>query len=115
MSNMSKKTNKVKPLSFQEVYEKTRTFIPDEVIESINELILDNYDCEDESATIDVSELIERVNKKHTQPYSYRKEHFENNNWFCFAYLYEENGWDVQFIQPDSNESFEPYYYFTRR
>lgn len=112
---MSKNTNKVKPLSFQEVYEKTRTFIPDEIIESINELILDNYDCEDESATIGVSEIIEMVNNKKSLPYSYRKEHFEDNNWFCFGYLYEENGWDVQFIQPDSNETFEPYFYFTRK
>lgn len=112
---MKKKTNKVKPLSFQEVYEKTRTFIPDEIVESINELILENYDCEDESATIDVSEIIERSNEKFSLPYAHRKEHFEENNWYCFGYLYEESGWDVQFIQPDSNETFEPYYYFTRR
>ena len=112
---MSKNKNKVKPLSFREVYEKTRTFIPDEVIKAINELILEKYNCEDESATVDESEIIERVNQKSPTPYSYRKEHFEENNWFCFAYLYEENGWDVQHAAPEEFEYFEPYFYFTRR
>ena len=115
MSNMFKNVNKVKPLSFQEVYEKTRTFIPDEIIEAVNELIFEHYDCEDESATIDVSEIIERTNEKTFVPNAYRKSHFEDNNWFCFGYLYEENGWDVQFVQPDLNETFEPYFYFTKR
>ena len=112
---MGNNKNKVKPISFQEVYEKTRTFIPDEIIEAVNELIVENYDCEDESATIDMPEIVERVNEKKSVPYSYRKEHFDEENWFCFGYLYEENGWDVQVIQPDMGEYFEPYFYFTRR
>jgi hypothetical protein len=110
---MSKK-NKIKPLSFQEVYEQSKIEIPDEVIEAINELILEKYDCEDKSATIDVPEIIERTNTKFSLPYSIKREHFEENGWFCFAYLYEENGWDVEFIQPDENEYFEPYFYFTK-
>lgn len=102
-----KKENKVKAISFQEVYNQKRKFIPDEIISAINELLIEKFDCVDNSASFDLYEISERS--------KITKAKIEENDWLCFTYLYEEQGWDVQFIEPDENEIFVSYYYFTKK
>lgn len=101
-----------KPISPNEAAEIQRSLIPDEIIESFNELIAENYNSISENSVVLQKDVLSRIHKK--MPNTSRGVIFKNN-WLNIEEIYSNEGWFVQYDRPAFCESYEPYFNFTRK
>jgi hypothetical protein len=92
----------VKPLSPEEARETLA--IPDFVIESINELIQENYDGR-ASFTILRKQIIERIASKTQAEF--------DNRWLNFEQAFRSVGWEVTRDSPGYDECYETNWRFS--
>lgn len=97
----------MKPITPAEIINKDRT-IPDQVIESFNELIVENIRCS--VARVYQEEVLEKICDK--MPAVDRREVI-NNKWLDIEDLYRSAGWKVDYDKPGYNENYQAYYTFT--
>jgi hypothetical protein len=82
--------------------------MPDQVIESFNQLITENYARGKatvyQNAVVDL--IVAKMNISRTQ---------FNNNWLNVESVYERAGWKVSYDKPGWNESGVAFYVFEKR
>jgi hypothetical protein len=101
-----------KPISPDEAAKIQQSLIPDEIIESFNELIAENYKSTSKESVVLQKDVLSRIHKK--MPNISGGVIFKNN-WLNIENLYSNEGWIVQYDRPAYCESYEPYFKFTRR
>jgi hypothetical protein len=99
--------NKIKPITFEEVYDDKYHGIPDEIISAVNDLIKKNFKLNDTSATVYQKDILRNI--------TIDRERVFKNGWLDIEPLYRESGWDVSYYQPAYCESFEPYFVFSKK
>lgn len=97
----------VKPLSPQEF----KVQLPDEVIESFNELIRENFKIK--SAKVYQDDVIERILNKFNDSVS-RQQIFDNC-WLDVEGVFGEVGWDVVYDKPAYYETYLACFIFTKK
>lgn len=103
---------RVKPMSPDEITDTKEDLIPDEVIESFNEMIVEKWDGT--KSFFRQKEIVSKIKKK-MGLHSSSKKIFENN-WLDVEKIYEELGWVVRYESPDrGTSSFEEYFKFSKR
>lgn len=101
----------IKPLSKKEVIELKKSNIPQIVIDAVNKLLIKKYDFYVQSATITVEEILDLiVGDKDCGKFA-REEVFKNK-MLDFEFLFEKEGWKVEFVSPSYCETFKPYFKF---
>lgn len=103
MNKNTKPASPVLPLTPTEVKKGKIKYIPPEVIESFNELLLKNTKILQK----DVVALI--CNKLNIE----NKQVIFDNHWLDIEDLYEQYGWAVNYNKPGYNEDYEPKFIFT--
>jgi hypothetical protein len=98
---------RVLPIRPEEV--DTGKHIPDEVIEAFNELIAEKYIG---YAVVGRENAIKRILTK--LPDVERMD-IINKGWLNIEGIYASAGWDVKYDKPGYNESYDPYFTFTRK
>ena len=101
-----------KPISPDEAAKIQQKLIPDEIIESFNELIAENYNSLSKESVVLQKDVLSRIHKK--MPNISRGAIFKNN-WLNIEELYSNEGWLVKYDSPAYCESYEPYFKFTRK
>lgn len=105
----SENSTNVMPIAPDKVEELRPAVIPDEVIESFNELILENWDGrKSHFKQKDVTKRIRKKNKKLTNKILFDKHYLDVES------IYISNGWKVEYGSPDRDESFEEYFVFSK-
>lgn len=99
----------VKPITPEEVQDKKNDTIPSEVVEAFNELIVENWSKV--QARVTQRAAVVRIKKK--LPAIPLNDLYENN-WLDVEALYRKAGWKVSYESPSMDESFEPYYIFSK-
>ena len=94
-----------KPISPE--YTIKKRVIPKEVFDSINELILKEWDGD--SAKIYQSDIVELITSKNN---NLTNELIFKKNYLDIEKIYEEQGWKVEFDQPSIGDNFKAYFYF---
>ena len=79
--------------------------IPEFVIEAVNELINEKYDCQGGSFTLRQGLVKDRIRSKTEQDFDYA--------WLDFKPLYESAGWHVYYDKPGYCEDYEAYFKFS--
>ncbi len=97
----------VNPITPEEAKKHMIQSFPDYVIESVNELIVENARGNN-SITILREEVIKRIQSKNTIS---RNDIFDKN-LLDFEDVYREKGWLVEYEQPCQGEDFKAYYEF---
>lgn len=102
----------VKPFSPTEAQvAKFRDYVPDFVIESVNETIAKNLDSDgcakfkqDELVKLVISKMMAQEHNKYTEATA--RQTIFDNKWMDFEPLYREQGWKVDYDKPGYNESY---------
>jgi hypothetical protein len=90
------------PISPVQVAKKKGEYIPKEVFEAFDALIVENYVAG--RAVVIQDEVVERVKKKVGNC---------NNKWLNVEAAYEAVGWKVEYDKPAYNESYPAKFIFT--
>lgn len=100
----------VKPISPKNAV--AMKYIPDEMISSFNELIIENIDLHGR-AQFTVKDVVNRAISK--KLVTKKKRHqISDNNWLDVENIYGELGWNVEYNSPDMYGSqFDPYFVFS--
>ena len=98
----------MKPITPSEARKHKDSAIPDEVIESFNELISEKINMYN-TVTISQPEAVERILSK--MP-NISKEILFQNKWLDIEQIYRDNGWTVTYDKPAYNEPGEPCFLF---
>jgi hypothetical protein len=94
-----------KPVTPKEVVSLKKVLIPDEVIESFNELIAENY--LGGYASFKQKDVVARMVKKGLKSADIYK-----NVWLDVEDIFEKAGWKVEYDKPGYNESYDAYFSF---
>lgn len=99
-----------RPISPFEVGNKKIDFIPSEVIEAFNELIVKAFSGG--TARVVQQEVVDLAleKMKFNRP---RVPEFDSQ-WLNVEELYEAEGWDVEYDKPGYNESYEAFFVFKK-
>jgi hypothetical protein len=109
---------KVKPLSASTITEQKLSSIPDEIIESVNALILNRWTGL--KAQIMQKEIVEeyvRLKKNvgdERESQDIRDEIFKKH-WLDIEEIYRQEGWDVKYDRPGFDENYEAFFVFTKK
>lgn len=95
----------VKPISPEEIGFYKKKILPQEVIETFNELIAKNY-CNGTSR-INQQEIITSLSVK-----GISRQDIFNNKYLDVEPIYEAEGWEVEYDKPDYTESYDPVFIF---
>lgn len=105
---------KVKPISPEDIIELRLDEIPDEMIETVNKLIVQNWgvgkarvlqkDIEDAFLIL--------YNSKYNKEMASREMY--DKRWMDIEDIYRKKGWKVNFFKPDYTESFDSYFVFEK-
>lgn len=103
-----------KPITPNQAKKKHITTIPDEIIETVNELLV--KDSPHGEIIIRQDDLMKLVLPKLRQKNETitRGEVFDNN-WFDFEPIFRKAGWKVKYDKPAYNESYEAYWAFSKK
>lgn len=98
----------VKPITPEEAKKSIIKSFPDYIIESVNELIVENRRGVG-SITILREDVIKRIQSKKDVSRGY----LFDNKFLDFEEIYKDQGWHVNYDQPCQGEDFKAYYQFT--
>lgn len=99
----------IKPIKPSEVIKKKKESLPDEVIESFNELIAEKWNGN--QAKISQKEVASLISSK----LDIQKEAIYEKHWLDVEDIFRKAGWHVEYDQPGYNESYEPYFIFEKK
>jgi len=99
----------VKPMSPDEVLANKKLAIPDEVIEAVNALLVQNASPHGGRIILQQKQVVKEI--VHRMSHLTSEDVF-SNRYLDFESLFEEQGWKVQYDKPGYNESYEPYFEF---
>lgn len=99
----------VKPFSPDEAKEAHVHSIPDEVIETVNQLLGEKFFSLNQTVIIYQGEVIAAVVARGLS----EKDLFDKH-WLDFESVYEKQGWTVVYDKPGYNESYRPYWEFRK-
>ncbi len=99
-------SNKTMPIRPSEIPETKVKIFPDEVFESFNELIAQQW-C-GHSVNIKQKDVIDLMIKK-----GLKKEEISNQGWLNIEEVYRSVGWTVKYDKPGYNENYEPSFTFS--
>lgn len=112
--------NKIKPILPDEVVSKKLEIFPDNMLESVNELIAKHWDGY--SAHFKQKELedlyLEKCKSKSTDvnfKIEKARQEMYDNHWMDFEDIYRNSGWKVEYDKPGYNESYEATFEFKRK
>lgn len=102
----------IKPIKPDEVvgFKLPEKIIPEEVIESVNELIARNW--QGKSARLDQYTLVDLIK---TKLKLIDDKLIYENRWLDFEDMYRESGWNVVYNKPAYYETFSPSFMFTKK
>ena len=100
----------MKPIKPNEVQDAKNTYIPDAVIQCVNELIAKNWTGS--SASFLQKDLIENVL---LMDKNISREEILKNNLLDFEDLYRKEGWIVTYDSPAYNETYEANFSFKKK
>ena len=98
----------IKPISPEEVAEKKKRILPNEVLEAFNELIALNFSGS--SACILQKDIVKLLVKKGLSQKTIYENHFLD-----VEEVYMSAGWKVTYDKPGYNEDYEPTFTFSRK
>ena len=106
-------SNLVNPISPKVAIERKIVSIPDEVIESFNELIsekLNSSGC----ATFKQDDIVERIMTKfNLKNKMMTRSKLFDNKWLDIENLFTQHGWKVEYDSPGYNESYAAVFKFS--
>ena len=103
--------SKIKPIKPNEVISMKMRQIPSEMIESVNELIVENWDGK--SSKILLEDVIDRYfSKKNIIKSNDEINLIYKSHWLDFEQLFYDEGWNVIYETPARDEDFKEYYLF---
>ena len=97
-----------KPITPKDVVILKKSLIPDEAVESFNELIAENY--LNGYSEFTQKKVVARMVKKGLS----EKDIFANG-WLDLEDVYRKAGWKVEYDKPGFNESYEATFSFSRK
>ncbi len=100
----------MKPIKPSEVKEKKQSSIPDSIIESVNEMIVEKWDGS--QACFYQDDLIKKILKKDI---TLNKNKIFDNGFLDFESLFRKEGWSVIYDKPGYNEDYEASFLFTKK
>ncbi len=98
----------VKPLTPSEVVTLKKALIPDEAIESFNELIAENF--LGGYSQFSQKKVVARMVKK-----GLSEKDIYANGWLDVEDIYRKAGWKVEYDKPGYNESYEATFSFSKK
>lgn len=98
----------IKPLSPEEAKAAQEESLPDEVIETVNYFLTKR--ASNLVIRITVAEVREMLNRK-----GFTTEQIYGDNLLDIENVYRKAGWKVTYDKPGYNESYEPYWDFSKR
>lgn len=99
----------LKPLSPSEVKQKAIESIPDEMIQAVNELLIEN--ASRSSIVIKQKDIEDRFRKLSKGKYNHVDIYAKG--WMDIEPVYSKAGWKVRYESPDRDQNFEEYFAFT--
>jgi len=100
------KERNVKPISPNEVSKVKASRIPDDVVESFNELLAKHWNGK--SATIKQEEVISLIlQKRNLRPRGGSRRDIFDNKELDIEELFRAEGWQIEYDKPGFNESYE--------
>lgn len=99
----------MKPITPDEARQQKLTRIPDEVIISVNELIVEKLTSSN-YASFTQDELINRIISKS----KLSRDEIFNKHYLDFEPIYQKAGWKVEYDKPAYNETYNATFKFTR-
>jgi hypothetical protein len=101
----------VKPINPSEAKAAALKAIPDEVIQAVNELIVENFSTG--TITIAQSEIKQRAKSlMYPNLEDPQKGNFESR-WLDFEDIFRQNGWKVEYDRPAYYENYQPLFRFS--
>lgn len=100
-------TEKVKPITPDEVADKKLNVFPDAVFETFNTLISQKA-VGKRSIRIETKEAVDLMVKK-----GLKEDDIFENGWLNIEDVYRQAGWKVEYDKPAYNENYEPHFTFT--
>jgi hypothetical protein len=101
-------SEKVRPIKPSEIEDKKTATFPDAVFESFNEMIIKNYSGI--SATVKQKDVVKLMVDK-----GLNQKQIIDNHWLDVEPIYRKEGWHVKYDGPGYNESYEPYFVFSKK
>ncbi len=101
----------ITPITKEEVIKKQETRIPEIMIETVNKLLVQNYNKNTGKAIIKLSEIMDLV-VGDADCGLFTREQIFKNHYLDFEPIYERKGWHVTYDKPGYNEFYEPFYIF---
>lgn len=98
----------VKPMSPTEIKQKAIESIPDEMIQAVNELLIEN--ASRGTITIKLKDIEARFRKLSNGKYN--SIDIYDKGWMDFESAFRQAGWKVSYESPARDENFESYYRF---
>lgn len=98
----------MKPITPREARQTKDVQVPEEVVESFNELISERLTLNG-SVSLKQSDVIERILSKSEH---ITRDLIFKNNWLDIEQIYRDNGWVVTYDKLAWNESGEPIFIF---
>ncbi len=103
---------KIKPIKPNEVVKNKLNSLPDEVIQSFNELIAENWNGS--QSVIMKNDAVKRILGKMSSE-TFTKQMIYDNHYLDVEPIYQDNGWVVEYDNPGYNETYEAKYIFRKR
>lgn len=100
----------VEPITPDDVTTQKQLIIPDEVIESFNEMIAQNFSGG--GSTFKQNEVVKLICKKMKLRHN---DIIYDKHWLDVESLYRERGWVVLYDKPGFNESYDATFSFARK
>jgi hypothetical protein len=101
----------IKPISPKEIGAYKAKVFPDFVLESINELIAENFT--NSRAVVLQKDIIARISSKMDgDSYDMKRKMIFDKGWLNFEEIYRDSGWKVSYDKPAYNENYDANFTF---
>lgn len=98
----------VEPLSPSKAKSRKQSSIPDVVVETFNEMLVEELDA-DGYACLEQDEVVKRLVAK-----GLKRSDIFNKNWLDVEDMYRAKGWKVEYDKPGYNESYAATFTFSK-
>ncbi len=101
----------IKPIQPKDVIKEKQRSLPDQVVETFNELIAENWNGSD--ALIYQEDVVARIKKKFLPKRITNKKIFDNH-WLDVEDVFKNAGWSVYYDKPAYNEDYKASFSFSK-
>ena len=100
---------KVKPIAPEDITKTKEDFIPDEVIECFNEMIVEKWNGKE--SFFKQKEIVSKIKKKMNLKDTKK---MYDEHWLDIEGMYIKLGWTVKYESPCYDQDFDSYFKFTK-